>query len=78
MSLVRVRLVFENPAPGVERQCWYLFDSSSCRVVADLSHLVSKRFYGSSCSACLSFAIDGFFLPPGERVEIIRDGDLIT
>lgn len=77
MPLVRVRLAFEEPPPGVERRCWYLFDSSSCRVVADFRHLVARRFYGSYPSTTLSLAIDGFVLPPGERIEIVRDGDLI-
>lgn len=42
--MVRVRLRFDSTPVHYARQCWFLFDPDSCRLVGDVAYLIAKRF----------------------------------
>lgn len=42
--MVRVRLRFDSTPLHYARQCWFLFDPDSCRLVGDVAYLIAKRF----------------------------------
>lgn len=43
-SCIRVRVLLDTTPILFPKQCWLLFDSSACRVVGDIAHLISERF----------------------------------
>jgi hypothetical protein len=73
---IRVRLSFDEPVPGYSKKTWFLFDTTSCRVVADLEHLIQKKF-DIQRIASVNLYNDGFLLPSQEKIELVRDGDVI-
>ena len=44
VDMVRIRLRFDSTPVHYARQCWFLFDPSSCRVVGDVAFLIAKHF----------------------------------
>ena len=42
--MVRVRLRFDSTPLHYARQCWFLFDPDSCRLVGDVAYLIARRF----------------------------------
>ena len=73
----RVRIHLEFPSIDIHCQkCWFLFDSDSCRLVSDLTYLISKRF-GLKSHHNLLLLLDEFVLPSSESIHIIRDNDVI-
>ena len=43
-SMVRIRLRFDSTPLHYARQCWFLFDPDSCRLVGDVAYLIARRF----------------------------------
>ncbi|CAH1277770.1 COIL [Branchiostoma lanceolatum] len=79
-TCVRVRLRFEQAPPlvcGSGPGAWLLVDMDSCRLVADLEFLIKRRF-GLSRRRRLHLWMDGFLLPPTEKIAVVRDGDVIS
>eukprot|EP00058_Branchiostoma_floridae_P009917 XP_002595405.1 hypothetical protein BRAFLDRAFT_119021 [Branchiostoma floridae] len=79
-TCVRVRLRFEQTPPvvcGSGPGAWLLVDMDSCRLVADLEFLIKRRF-GLSKRRRLHLWMDGFLLPPTEKIAVVRDGDVIS
>ncbi|XP_065916742.1 coilin-like [Dysidea avara] len=75
-NLVRVRLQLDALASSVSpaRKCWLLVDTSESHVIADLMHIISRRFQlTTNCSLYL----DDYWLPPGESTLILKDGDIV-
>lgn len=72
---IRVRLSFDELVPGYNKKTWFLFDTASCRIVADLEHLIQRKFEFKRNSVNLYH--DGFLLPAQEKIELVRDGDII-
>ena len=73
----RIRIHLEFPSIDIHCQkCWFLFDSDSCRLVSDLTYLISKRF-GLKSHHNLLLLLDEFVLPSSESIHIIRDNDVI-
>ncbi|XP_022781759.1 coilin-like isoform X2 [Stylophora pistillata] len=79
MSFVRIRLTFQHSLPHTEvKNCWFLFDTSSCSTIADLEYLIRKRFKGPSKSChVVNLFLDDFLLPSQEKIEIIQNNDHI-
>ncbi|KAI8487351.1 hypothetical protein Bbelb_348200 [Branchiostoma belcheri] len=78
-TCARVRLRFDQPPPllfGSGPGAWLLVDMDSCRLVADLEFLIKRRF-GMSRRRRLHLWLDGFLLPPTEKIAVVRDGDII-
>ena len=78
MPFLRIRLNFEGVLPGSKpRKCWFLLDTSTCRVVADLEYLISKRFdlSGKGSFRVISLYLQDSLLPSQEQIEVIRDND---
>ena len=42
--MVRIRLRFDSTPLHYARQCWFLFDPDSCRLVGDVAYLIARRF----------------------------------
>ena len=76
-QFVRIKLSFANVWHGQPRECWFLLDHGICRNVLDLHYLIKKRFELPVEGQDLQLYLDGCLLPPQERIEIIRDNDLI-
>ncbi|XP_019641714.1 PREDICTED: coilin-like [Branchiostoma belcheri] len=79
-TFARVRLRFDQPPPllfGSGPGAWLLVDMDSCRLVADLEFLIKRRF-GMSRRRRLHLWLDGFLLPPTEKIAVVRDGDIIS
>ena len=76
MSTIRVRLIFKQPFVKNPEQCWMLVDRNSCKVVRDLEYLIAKKFFVSG-DTILDLYLDNFLLPSQEKIDIIRDNDVI-
>ena len=76
MSSIRVKLVFERPFARSSEQCWMLVDKTSCKLVRDLEYLIVKKFFVAG-HAVLNLYLDDFLLPSQERIDVIRDNDVI-
>ena len=42
--MIRVRLKFDSTPVSYAQKCWFAFDSEKCRVVKDVSYLISSHF----------------------------------
>ena len=76
MASIRVKLVFERPFARSSEQCWMLVDKTSCKLVRDLEYLIVKKFFVAGHTV-LNLYLDDFLLPSQERIDIIRDNDVI-
>ncbi|RDD45322.1 Coilin [Trichoplax sp. H2] len=80
-SCVRIKLKFANVAckdfTSAWRRCWFIFDSNSCRLVADLIYLIQKRFALNRKSSYHLY-LDDYLIQHDEAIEIIRDNDIIV
>ncbi|CAB3999620.1 coilin-like [Paramuricea clavata] len=76
MSSVRVKLIFERPLVKSPEQCWMLVDKSSCKMVHDLEYLIVKKFFVAG-HTILNLFLDDFLLPSKEKIDVIRDNDVI-
>ncbi|XP_028395284.1 coilin-like [Dendronephthya gigantea] len=77
MSSIRVRLIFERPLVKNPEQCWMLVDRNSCKIVRDLEYLIAKKFFVSG-HTILDLYLDHFLLPSQEKIDVIRDNDVIS
>ena len=79
MPILRIRLNFDSVSPGKARKCWFLLDTSTCRVVADLEYLIQKRFeLGRKRGiSVVTLYLEGSLLPSQEKIEVIRDNDVL-
>ena len=75
-SSKRIKLHVSSGSSGNNRRSWFLFDPEKCRIVSDLSYLIAKRFGLGYANVILQ--LDGYFLPPSENIDIVRDNDSIT
>ena len=77
MSMKRIKLLLNTTASDDRnRKAWFLFDSEKCRIVSDLSYLISKRF--GLMQERIELEMDKYVLPPLEKIDIIRDNDSLT
>lgn len=76
MSLIRIKLIFERPLVKSPEQCWMLVDKSSCKMVCDLEYLIAKKFF-VTCRTTLDLFLEDFLLPSKEKIDLIRDNDVI-
>ena len=75
-NYVRIRLELDAVASSMSaaRKCWLLVNVAQSQVIADLMHVISRRFQvTSNCSLYL----DDYWLPPGESTMILKDNDVI-
>lgn len=75
-NYVRIRLQLDAVASSMSaaRKCWLLVNVSQSQVIADLMHIISRRFrVTNNCSLYL----DDYWLPPGESTMILKDNDII-
>lgn len=78
MSLVRIRLSFANVSVEQPKNCWFLVDTSVCRVVADLEYLIKERFdLRKKPGEAVDLYLDDYLLPSQENIGVIRDNDVI-
>ena len=79
--LVRIRLSFQRCLPLAEaKNCWFLFDASTCSTIADLEYLIKARFGGlsrSSSTKIMHLYLDDYLLPSQEKIDIIQQNDNI-
>jgi coilin len=53
-----------------------LVDKSSCKMVHDLEYLIVKKFFVAG-HTILNLFLDDFLLPSKEKIDVIRDNDVI-
>ena len=76
MSSTRVKLIFERPLVKSPEQCWMLVDRNSCKMVRDLEYLIAKKFFVAG-HTILNLYLDDFLLPSHEKIDLIRDNEVI-
>ena len=77
MSSIRVKLIFERPSlVKSPEQCWMLVDRNSCKMIRDLEYLIVKKFFVAG-HTILNLYLDDFLLPSYEKIDLIRDNDVI-
>ena len=76
MSSIRVKLIFERPLVKLPEQCWMLVDKNLCKIVRDLEYLIVKKFFVAG-HTILNLYLDDFLLPPQEKIDLVRDNDVI-
>ena len=76
MSSIRIKLIFERPFVKSPKQCWMLVDRNSCKMVRDLEYLIVKKFFVAG-HTILNLFLDDFLLPSHEKIDVIRDNDVI-
>jgi coilin len=76
MPSIRVKLIFERPLVKSAEQCWMLVDKNSCKMVHDLEYLIVKKFFVDG-QTILHLYLDDFLLPPHEKIDLIRDNDVL-
>ena len=81
MGSIRIRLCF---APELAlklrepcKQCWMLVDVERCKCVYDLEFLIQTKFFTEKKGISLSLYLDDFLLPSKEKIQIIRENDVI-
>ncbi|XP_002740920.1 uncharacterized protein LOC100370740 isoform X2 [Saccoglossus kowalevskii] len=73
---IRVRLRFDEPPLGYPRMLLYLVNLENCRVVSDLESQIKTRFTMSRYTH-VHLYVDDYLLPANEKIEIVRDNDVI-
>ena len=72
-----MRLQLHDAAGAVRAKVWLQLPSR-LKLVSDLSEHVADLYSDGDGSLSLSLSLDGFELPPSERIAILRDGDAIV
>ena len=76
MSSIRVKLIFERPLVKSPEQCWMLVNKSACKMVRDLEYLIVKKYFVAG-HTILNLYLDDFLLPSQEKIDVIRDNDVV-
>ena len=77
MTSIRGRLCIDRDPCLKTEQCWMLVDTSSCKFIHDFEHLIRKKFFMDINNVILNLYLDDFLLPSQEKIEVIRDNDVI-
>ena len=72
---MRLKLALNEP-DGKKRKVLFLVDEDKTSNIADVAHLIKQKYFPRSSQVVLN--LDGFHIPPQERISIIRENDTIN